>query len=651
VTGLPRRPSLTAPRLRRRRAPALPRGVPRPAGEVGVRRIRWLLVIYGLVLLLVVGQLVMIQVVRAEEYADRGVRQRAMTVELPSTRGRIYDREGDVLATSVQAATIYADPRVFRGEATPDGIIEDAPDAASVAAELAPLLGLRASTVEARLLREGNFAYLARQLDHEVGVAVAELELPGVGVLPEPKRIYPAGPLAGQVVGFTDIDGEGLQGLERHFDPILRGQPGMLALERAPGGLDIASGMRELVPPTVGADLVLTIDREIQYAAERAVEAAIEEFNAAGASVTVLEVGTGEVLAMASAPLFDPNDRVDGDQDRWRNRPATDVFEPGSVQKTLTVAAAIEEGLVDRDSPIPVPYALQVGGKTFTDAYGHPDEVWPLYKVIERSSNTGSIHIAQQLGPETLERYLREFGYGRSTGSGFPGESSGMLMPHETWWDTSLPTIAIGQGVAVTQLQLANAFATIANDGVAVTPRVVRGTVDEDGRLVPSNAGEDTRVLSPETAAEVREILEYPINGEQGTGTRAQIPGYRVAGKTGTARKADPDGPGYSSAFFGTFVGFAPADDPRLVVAVMLDEPQPIYGGLVAAPVFREVMSAALTALRIPPDTASGSLASALATAGQDRAASEGAAAQEGSASPDRPRQGDTGVRPVRLDG
>lgn len=650
MTGLPRRPSLSAPRLRPRGALQPRGGTARPAAEVGVRRIRWLLVIYGLVLVLVVGQLVMIQVVRADEYADRGVRQRAMTVELPSTRGRIYDREGDVLATSVQAATIYADPRIFRGEETPDGILEDAPDAASVAAELAPLLGLRASTLESRLSREGNFAYLARQLDHEVGVAVAALELPGIGVLAEPKRVYPAGQLAGQVVGFTDIDGEGLQGLERHFDPILRGQPGMLALERAPGGLDIASGMRQLVPPTVGSDLVLTIDREIQYAAERAAASAIEEFNAAGASVTVLEVGTGEVLAMASAPLFDPNERVAGDKDRWRSRPATDVFEPGSVQKTLTVAAAIEEGLVDRDSPIPAPFALQVGGKTFTDAFGHADEIWPLYKVIERSSNTGTIHIAQQLGPETLEEYLRAFGYGRSTGSGFPGESSGMLAPHESWWETSLPTIAIGQGVAVTQLQLANAFATIANDGLALPPRLVRGTVDEDGRLVPSNAGEATRVLSPETAAEVREILEYPISGEQGTGTRAQIPGYRVAGKTGTARKANPDGPGYSSAFFGTFVGFAPADDPRLVVAVMLDEPQPIYGGLVAAPVFQEVMSAALTALQIPPDTASGSLASALESAGQDRAASEGAAQQAGPASPGQPGHGDAGVRPVRFD-
>jgi cell division protein FtsI (penicillin-binding protein 3) len=626
VTGLPRRPSLSAPRLRRRR-PTTPRGS-RPAAEVGVRRIRWLLVIYGLVLLLAVGQLILIQVVRAEEYADRGVRQRALTVELPSTRGRMYDREGDVLATSVQAATIYADPRVFRGEATPDGIAEDVTDAPSAAAQLAPLLGLRASTIEERLLRPGNFAYLARQLDHEVGVAVGELELPGIGVLVEPKRIYPAGRLAGQVVGFTDIDGEGLQGLERLFDPILRGQPGMLALERAPGGLDIASGMRELIPASVGSDLVLTIDREIQYAAERAAEAAVAEFNAAGASVTVLEVGTGEVLAMASAPLFDPNERRRGDEERWRNRPATDVFEPGSVQKTLTVAAAIEEGLVDRDSPIPVPFALQVGGKTFTDAFGHADEVWPLYKVIERSSNTGAIHVAQQLGPETLEEYLRAFGYGRPTGGGFPNESPGMLMPHESWWDTSLPTIAIGQGVAVTQLQLANAFATIANDGVAVPPRVVRGTVDEDGRLVPSNVGDDVRVLSSETAAEVREILEHPIQGEQGTGTRAQIPGYRVAGKTGTARKANPDGPGYSNAFFGTFVGFAPADDPRLVVAVMLDEPQPIYGGLVAAPVFREVMSEALTALQIPPDTASGSLAGALESAGQARAASERAASE-----------------------
>jgi cell division protein FtsI (penicillin-binding protein 3) len=633
VTGQPRRPSLdTTPRLARVRRPR-GAGRPRTAAEVGVRRIRWLLGIYVLVILVVVGQLATIQLVRADEYADRGVRQRARTVELPATRGRIYDREGDVLATSVQATTVYADPRAYRATTTDDGIpVPPAGDAAAVAADLAPILDLDPAALQARLERDAHFVYVARQLDHEVGERVQALGLPGIGVLTEPRRVYPAGGLAGQVVGFTGIDGEGLQGLEAQYDALLRGKPGMLALERAPGGLDIASGFRELVPPEVGSDLVLTLDREIQHAAERAAAEAVEEFNARGASVVVLEVASGEVLAMASAPTYDPNQRVDGDHERWRNRAVTDVFEPGSTQKTLTIAAAIEEGLVAADSEIPVPYALRIAGKTFTDAYAHPDETWQLGEVMERSSNTGTIDVALQLGPGRLEAYLRDFGYGASTGSGFPGEAPGLLMPHESWWGTSLPTISIGQGVAVTLLQLADAYATIANDGVAVTPRVVRGTVGEDGRLVPTNSGSQRRVISEETAREVRTILERVIAGERGTGKRGAVAGYRVAGKTGTARKPSDDARGYSDEYFATFVGMAPVDDPRLVVAVMVDEPRPYYGGIAAAPVFRDVMEAALIALRVPPDNAGESLADALVVAEQQAADLAAAATQEGPA-------------------
>jgi cell division protein FtsI (penicillin-binding protein 3) len=608
-----------------------------------VRRIRWLLVVYALVVLLVIGQLAMIQVVKADEYHARGALQRERVIELPATRGRIYDRNGDVLATSVQGATIYADPRAYRPRpatddaaasgAGADAVADDAnaaepADAAEVAAVLAPVLGIGAARLQERLERDAHFVYLARQLDHEVGEEVAALDLPGVGVLAEPKRVYPGGRLAGQVVGFTGIDGEGLQGLEASYDDVLRGEAGRLQLERDPDGVEIASGVRELVPPEVGTDLVLTIDRRIQYVAEQAVEWAAREFKARGASLTVLEVGTNDVLAMASAPSFDPNDRRPGDQDRWRNRAVTDVFEPGSVQKTLTVAAAVEEGLVDRDTLVDVPYALPVGGKTFTDAFMHPDGRWPVSEVVERSSNTGTMNIAMQLGPAKLEAYLRDFGYGRDTGSDLPGEGAGMLMPHESWWDTSLPTISIGQGVAVTQLQLASAFATIANDGIAITPRVVRGTVDESGELAPTSPGEQRQVIAAESAREVRAILEGPIAGDQGTGTRAAIEGYTVAGKTGTARKPSDEHAGYSDAFFGTFVGMAPADDPRLVIAVVLDEPTPIFGGLVAAPVFKEVMEAALRILRVPPETATGSLEDALVGAAV-QAAEERARAAE----------------------
>lgn len=581
--------------------------------------------IYLLIAAVVVAQLVRVQVVDAPGYADLSASQRARVIELAGERGRIYDRDGDVLATTVQAATIYADPRAFRPRETPDGlIVPPAADAATVAAQLAPVLARDAADIAAALTGDGHFAYLARQLDHEVGVAVRELELDGIGVIAEPKRVYPASGLAGQVVGFTGIDGEGLQGLEARYEDLLLGRPGMLTLERAPGGLDIASGTRELIPSEPGTDLVLTLDREVQHAAERAAVAVTEEHGAAGASVLVLEVGTGDVLAMASAPTFDPNRRGDTDPATWRNRAVTDVFEPGSVQKAFTIAAAIEEGLTHEDAVLRVPSSITVADKTFTDATPQPTSDWSLTEIMERSSNVGTIAVAQQLGEDRLDAYLRSFGQGSSTGTGFPGESAGLLSPVDQWWGTSLPTIAIGQGVATSLLQLANGYATLANDGVAVAPRIVRGTVGEDGRLTPAADPTERRVVSDETAQQVQRMLERVVSGDDGTGHRAAVDGYRAAGKTGTARKPSPDSRGYSGEYIATFVGFAPAEDPQLVVAVMVDDPGPVYyGGLVAAPVFSEVMGTALASRRVLPDSAGTSLEEAMAAARAARQAAE----------------------------
>ncbi len=616
MTGASRRPHRTATALRRRSLAADRRGGDRGAARTGVRRMRWVLVVYALLVLVTFGKLVEIQVLNAPEYADRGVRQRARTVDLAATRGRIYDRDGQVLATSVQGATVYGDPRVFRPGVTPDGLtVPPAADPDAVAATLAPLLDRDPAVLAETLRREAHFVYLARQLDHEVGEAVGALGLPGIGVLVEPRRVYPGGGLAGQIVGFTGIDSEGLQGLEAQHDGILRGQPGMLVLERAPGGLDIASGMRELVPPEAGTDLVLTLDRDIQHAAERAALDAMERYDAVGASVVVLEVGTGDILGMASVPSFDPSDRSNVDPANLRNRAVTDVFEPGSTQKALTIAAAIEEGLVDEHTVLRVPDRIQVGGSRFSDSSAHGTEEWSVAEIMERSSNVGTIQVAQQLGPERLDAYLRAFGYGSRTGLGFPGESPGLLMPHTSWWGTSLPTIAIGQGVAVSLLQLGTSYATIANGGLATTPRIVRGTVGEDGRLTPAAAATERQVVSGATARQVQRMLEQVIVGDDGTGSLAAVPGYRVAGKTGTARKPSVDQRGYSGEYVATFVGLAPVEDPRIVVAVMVDEPTPYYGGIVAAPVFSEVMQAALIARQVPPDHGGESLPEAFSDA------------------------------------
>ncbi|HSK22349.1 MAG TPA: penicillin-binding protein 2 [Egicoccus sp.] len=627
MTGQPRRLRLLVPTR-----------VRRSAREIGTRRIRWLLLVYGLVFLVMFGQLVNVQVVQGDEYADRSVRQRARIVDLPATRGRIYDREGDVLATSVQAATVYADPRAYRPSTTPDGQhVPAAADSRATAEALAPLLGIEVGEVRDRLERDAHFVYLGRQLDWEVGEQVRELALPGIGILSEPRRVYPGGGLAAQIVGFTGIDGEGLQGLEAQFDPVLQGRPGMLAFEQAPGGLGIASGTRELEPSDAGTDLVLTLDRDIQYAAQQAAADAVAANEATSASVVVLDVKTFEVLGMATAPSFDPNDRGDSDPETWRNRAITDVFEPGSTQKALTVAAAIDDGLITADTTTTSSGSVEAGGKVFRDQHRYPGEQWTTGDIVERSSNVGTIQIAKQLGAERLHHYLREFGYGAATGVGFPGESPGLLMDPSDWWGTSLPTISIGQGVAVTLMQLASSYATLANDGVAMAPKIVRGTVGEDGRLTPTVTTGERRVVSSETAAQVRTMLERVVTGEHGTGARAVVPGYSVAGKTGTARKPNPDTRGYSDEYVATFVGFAPVESPEIVVAVMVDEPQAaFYGGTVAAPVFGEVMGAALSARRVVPDGGSRSLDDAMASA-RIAAAEAAAAAEEPTTAADDP--------------
>ena len=582
-------------RIRRRR-------IRLPSTTIG-RRSLALTVVFVVVFLVVVGRLVSVQVLDAERWAVRGAEQRSRVVELPAQRGRLYDRQGDVLATSVDSATVYADPRRFRSETTPDGLVKPpAMEPAEAAEELASVLDRPAAEIETLLRQDSHFVYLGRQLDWEIGQRVLALDVPGVGVLTEPHRVYPGGGLAGQVVGFTGIDGAGLHGLELQHDSLLRGTPGQLVAEKAPGGLDIASGVRELAPPTPGTDLVLTIDREIQYVAEQAAADAVAAYDAVGASVVVLDVATGEVLAMASAPGFDPNELVGDEKEAWRNRAVTDVFEPGSVQKAVTAAAVLEDGIATPDSTYEVADEIEVGGKRFSDSHEHPTEEMTFRRIIETSSNVGTIMVAQELGADRLHHYLREFGYGQTLGTGFPGEAPGLLMPVENWWKTSLPTIAIGQGVATTLLQAASFYATIANGGVAVSPRILRGTVGEDGRLEPLAAeGGGRRIISTRTATQLREILGGVVAADHGTGQRAAIAGYEAAGKTGTARKPKVGERGYSGQYVATFVGFAPVDEPRLVVAVMVDEPYPIWGGVVAAPVFSEVMGFALKHQQVSP--------------------------------------------------
>jgi cell division protein FtsI (penicillin-binding protein 3) len=557
------------------------------------RRLTAVLVVYLLVTALIGWRLVTVQVVAAAEYRSLAQRQAQREIALPARRGKLYDRAGEPLAMSLAAATIYANPRAMTaGGGQPS----------TVAARLARVLDTDAERLALLLAKDTSFVYLARQLPREVGDEVLALGLPGVGVLEEPTRRYPAGALAAQVLGFAGVDNTGLAGLEAQYDGVLSGKPGRLRVERAPGGLTISAAPREVQPAVAGADVVLTLDRQIQSVAERALSRALETYKAQGGSAIVLDARTGEVLAMASVPGFAPEDSGRADPYLRRNRAVTDVFEPGSVNKAITAAAALEEGLVTPGELFTVPDTIQVGRRHYSDAHPHATKAMSFAEIIAESSNVGAIQVAQRLGDARLHAYLRRFGYGRPSGLEFLGESAGLLPDPSGWWESSLPTIAIGQGVSATLLQVAQVFQTIASDGERVEPTLVRGTVGPDGRLDPVAPPARERVVSPGTARAVAAMLVGVVEGKSGTGGLAAIPGYHVGGKTGTAQKPLEDARGYQEgAYIGSFAGYAPADDPALVAAVMLDEPTPIWGGVTAAPVFREIMGFALQHRRIPP--------------------------------------------------
>jgi cell division protein FtsI (penicillin-binding protein 3) len=562
------------------------------------RRLVVLLAAYAALTLLMGWRLVAVQLVDAEVYTDWADRQTQRELALPAPRGAVTDRDGEPLAMSLAAATVFANPPVL-AEAGIDPYV--------MADRLAQVLpGADMGDLVDALTSDRAFVYLGRQLPRAVGEAVTALELPGVGVLEEPTRVYPADRVAGQVIGWAGVDGEGLAGLELQHDEALGGTDGTLRLETAPGGVEISAAPREVVPAAPGADLRLTIDREVQFATEDLLAGAVERYDAIGGSAVVLDVHSGEILAMASVPSVDPDAFRSSDPYDRRNRALTDVFEPGSVNKVITIAGALEDGVIGPETGLEVPARIAIGPETFSDSQPHPTAWWSTREIMARSSNVGTIQIAQRLGEERLYDYVTAFGLGRATGLDFPGESRGLLADVEDWTISSLPTIAIGQGVAATLVQTAQVFATIANGGEHLEPSLVQGSVGPDGVFRPAPAPERRRVVSPQTARTVANMLVEVVESEHGTGHLAAVPGYRVGGKTGTAQKPKEGERGYQEgAYIATFVGFAPVEDPRLVVAVMLDEPTPYYGGLSAAPTFSEIMQFALRDQRVPPTTSS----------------------------------------------
>ncbi|HXF35908.1 MAG TPA: penicillin-binding protein 2 [Actinomycetota bacterium] len=559
-----------------------------PAG-----RLLALLSAMGLALAAIVVRIAVLQgSAEGRELRAFGYDQRIRPLELPATRGEILDRSGEPLAISLEARDVYADPRYVR-------------DPVGTAQRLSQVLGLRPRDILPALLDDpgdpgdDTFAWVARQVDADLAARLERMGMAGIGFLPSSARSYPAGPLAAQILGFVGTDGRGLEGLEARYDPLLAGTSGERIQEVDPAGRPIAQGVSTTRPPVPGTDVILTIDRALQYQAEAALEEAVRANRAKGGTVIVLDVDTGDLLAMANDPSFDPNAWQEADPDVWRNRAVTDAFEPGSVSKVITATAAIEERVVPLGHRFVVPSQMRIGGFTLHDAHPHPTQRMTIADIVALSSNIGAVRIAERLGEERMAAYMARFGFGRPTGVGFPGEAAGLVPPVSRWSGTSLATMAYGQGISVTPLQMAAVYAAIANGGVWVRPRLVLATVGPDGRAAPADPSPTRRVVSPATARTVTRMLAYAV--DDGTGVLAQVPGFQVAGKTGTARKPYEDRPGYSDRHVASFIGFLPASRPEVVIAAILDEPATVYGGVAAAPLFQRVARAAIRHLGIAP--------------------------------------------------
>ena len=536
----------------------------------------------------VAARLAWLQIVRHHALGDMAERQYSRTVMLPAQRGAILDRHGTPLATSTPGESLFAQPRGVG-------------DPVRVAARLAPILGVPEAELHAGLTTQRAFVWLRRRLPPAVADQVRALREPGLSLVPESLRLYPSRELAAHIVGFEGVDGGGLEGVERAFEADLAGTPGRAIVGRDALGREVVTP-RILQNPSSGHGVVLTIDATIQYLAEREIDAAYRRTRAKAAMAVAMDPRTGDVLAIAIRPTFNPNTFRDvPSPDYWRNRAVTDPFEPGSTFKAILAAAALEEGVVRPDDLI---YgengAVTIARTTIHDwkKYG-----WLTFsQVLQNSSNVGSIKVGLALGSERYHRYMTAFGFGAPTGVGLAGESRGLLREPERWSGLSLPTMSIGQEISVTALQMVAAFGAIANGGTLMQPRVVRATVDADGR--ERRRFEPTavrQVISPQTAQTLTGILKQVV--ELGTGHNAAIPGYDVAGKTGTAQKRDPSTKRYSRApGVLSFVGFVPADDPRLVMLVMLDEPKTEkWGSEAAAPIFASIGREVLRYLQILP--------------------------------------------------
>jgi cell division protein FtsI (penicillin-binding protein 3) len=550
--------------------------------RVANRRIRLLVAVFALVFGLALARAGWLQAVRADSLDRLAASQHRQTVAIPAHRGTIYDRTGSELALGSPAITVYANPR---------HIVD--PRAAAVAA--GEELGLDSDKLYMLLADHSRgFVYVARQADAERARALEARKIAGFGFYPEEKRIYPQGRVAASVVGYAGTDNKGLAGLELALDDVLTGERGEKTIVKDPFGRTLAVVGSK--PHQDGRDVHLTIDPTIQSQVERVLEGTVSRWAATSASAVVMDPRTGSVLALAVAPGFDANRFPSVSDDRKRNRAVTDTYEPGSTFKVVTVAGALETGLISPSTEYTLPYQIQVADRKIHDAEPRGTETMTVHDILTRSSNVGVVTIAEALGKERIVGWIDRFGFGQKTGIEFPGETKGIVLPPNRWSGSTIGNVPIGQGIAVTPLQMVAAYGALANNGVWVEPHLIE-------RIGGQKAFEPKRqrVLTTRTAAQMRRMLRDVV--EEGSGTAAQVPGYGIAGKTGTAAKPDEQG-GYSDYLYvASFVGFLPAKDPQLVVLVTVDEPRgAIWGGVVAAPAFAEIAKFALQYLEVPPE-------------------------------------------------
>lgn len=517
---------------------------------------------------------------------QKGESRYSRVVEISAHRGMITDRHGEPLAISTPVESVWASP-------------QDMEITTSQIKKLAEIIGMNSAEIQKKI--EGSqrdFVYLKRHLPPEIAARVVELNMPGVFLRREFRRYYPAGELTAHMLGFTDVDDNGQEGVELAWQDDLAGKPGSRRVIKDRKGR-IVEDIESIRVPRPGRDIALSIDSKIQYLAYRELKQAVEASKSKAGGIVVLDAQTGEVLALANLPVYNPNNRGKIKSERARNRALTDVFEPGSTLKPFTVAAALEAGRISPDTIFQTaPGTLTIGKATIRDS--HREGPLTVTQVIQKSSNVGSAKIALSLPPEALWEILSQSGFGVSTGSGFPGEVTGRLRPHKTWRPIEQATMSYGHGISVSLIQLARAYTLFSAEGELKPVSLLK--------LDAPTTGE--RVISRATALAVSRMLEMVVR-PGGTAPRAQISGYRVAGKTGTAHKLE--GNGYAKdRYISTFVGYAPASNPRLIIAVMLDEPSAgqYFGGVVAAPVFSQVMTGALRILSVPHDAPSNNIVS-----------------------------------------